>query len=103
MTDMPVAEIPVEALESVDLDVPGAFLDEIMAAEMMGLLSEYHKTVNGASAARHVGDHQRAEALTKQEAFLRAAIARIQHFYPNAKGIAASGMNARAKQRVNGK
>ena len=90
--------VPQAAMDAVDLAVPDAWLVEVMASELTDFLREYHKTVSALRSARQVGDHQKAEQLAKNEAYLRVNVALIQHKHPGAKAIAQKIMQATASQ-----
>lgn len=88
--------VPQEALDSVDLAADNAWIVEIMASELVGYLGEYHKTQAALRSAKQVGDHQRAEQLSRAEAFIRTNIAYLQWKYPGAKELAQAIMKAQA-------
>ena len=81
-------DFPVEFLEKADLTLPPEFEADIMAAEMLAHLANYKKFAAANKAARHSGDHARAEQMYKELAFSRMAVAIIQATHPKAKVIA---------------
>ena len=77
-----------QALERVDLSLPQEYELEAMANEMLSHLAAYATASAAGRAARHLGDHRRAEELGRQAAFNRAAVAVMQYRYPKAKAMA---------------
>lgn len=90
-------DFPVEALEKANLSLPEAFELELMAAEMLGHLQNYHTSKTALRAARQSG-HQRAEEFRKTMEFSRLAVAMIQHQFPDVKGVADRIAEVRARQ-----
>ena len=80
--ELPEIFVPPEALENVDLSLPVSFQDEIMAADVLDHISVYHKMEALRKAARHQGQHDKAEKYAAEAAFARNAAALIQHEYP---------------------
>lgn len=73
---------PIEALEKLDDSLPKEYEDEILASELLDNLSVYHRSEKARKAARHQGDHKKAEELGKQAAICRTAAALIQYEHP---------------------
>lgn len=93
-----VNEIPVEALEDVDLTLPLEFRLDIFAMELLEHLSSYQRLAVAVKAARHQENHPRAEEVSRQMAYSRMMAALIQHEYPGAKAVADQIAQIRAKQ-----
>jgi hypothetical protein len=79
---IPDDDVPIEALESVDLELPLEYEDELFAGELLENLAGYHKSELARRAARHQGDSASAEKLARQAAVCRTAAALIQHEHP---------------------
>ena len=85
-------------LETVDLKLSPSFELDIMAAELLEHLANYHKAKAAVKAARHQGDHARAEQMYKLMKFSKMAGAVIQSDFPGAKALADQIGEVRAKQ-----
>lgn len=86
-----------EALAAVDYSLPSSYELEIMAAELVQYLTQYHSAVAGGKAARQEEDHQKAELFAKAVRFSRSAIALIQYNHPGVKARADEIMEAQAE------
>lgn len=95
--------VPPEALEAVDLEVDGPWLDEVMGSELATFLQEYHKATTALRSARQVGDSRKIDELVRQEAYLRTNIALIQYRHPAAKEIARAIMETQARLAKQGR
>ncbi len=95
------ALVPIEALEAVDLSLPEDYEEAIMAEELLGWITSYHKAVVAGKAARHQEQHAQAENYSKQTLLAKAAAALIQHNYPNAKRISDELARIRALEASN--
>ncbi len=84
-------------LGKVDLSLPETFDDDIMGSELLDHLSNFHKAKVGMKAARHSGDHPKAEQLGKLMSYSRLAAAIIQAQNPRAKALADELATVRAK------
>ena len=75
-------DVPVEALETVDLELPSEYADEVLD-NIIG----YHKSTTARKAALNQGNTEQAEQFGKQALICKAAAALIQHEHPNTKVI----------------
>ncbi len=75
-------------LKAADLGLPQEFKIEAMAEELLEHISSYHKAKAANQAARHSGDHVKAEQMYRLMAFSRLAAAIIQAENPGVKAIA---------------
>ncbi len=75
--------IPMEALEKVDLDLPVGWQDEIFASQLLDTITSYHAYQAQLRSARHQGDSGMIDKLSKQVAFCRNLAALIQHEHPS--------------------
>jgi selenocysteine lyase/cysteine desulfurase len=82
-TSIPEPDIPIEALESVDLGLPTVYLDEVMASKLLDVITSYHQITVDLKASRHQGDHSTAEVAAKAQAQARNSAALIQYEHPN--------------------
>lgn len=80
-------DVPVEAFESVDLDIPTEYADEIFAQEVLDNIVSYHKSTTARKAALNQGNTEQAEQFGKQAQICKAAAALIQYEHPNTKKI----------------
>ena len=87
-----------DALDNVDLSIPGDYQAEIMALELVVHLQNYHKAVAAAKAARQAENHQEAERLQKIVLLSKMNVALIQSKHPGAKAIADTIMRDQARQ-----
>jgi len=79
----------VEALlGKVDLKLPEAYEDDLLAGQLLAHLTQYHSLLADQKAARHVGNHKAAEELSHAIAQTRLAAAIIQAKNPRAKALA---------------
>ncbi len=88
LKDEDAPAIDPKILESVDMTLPKEYEAELMASEMLAHLQNYKQAKAAYQAARNLGQHDRAEQLSKQVTFSRLAVALIQSQYPEAKAIA---------------
>ena len=91
-------DVPIEALEAVDLELPQEYSDEVFAQEVLDNVVGYHKSEAARKAARHQGEHDQAEQLNKQSQICKAAAALIQHEHPATKVIYKQLASIRAAQ-----
>lgn len=75
-------DVPVSALESVVLDLPDQYTDEIFASQLLGIITNYHTAEVERRSLRHQGENAKAEQVGKQVAVLRTQAALIQHEHP---------------------
>lgn len=80
-------DVPVEALETVDLELPSEYADEVFAQEVLDNIIGYHKSTTARKAALNQGNTEQAEQFGKQALICKAAAALIQHEHPNTKVI----------------
>lgn len=97
LAEMNQDSMPVEAWENVDLDLPGAYLDEIMAVKLVDVIHAYHLTEVERKSLRHQGQDAKAEEMGKQVGLLRDMAAFIQYTYPNTKTMYKQYATIRAK------
>lgn len=91
-------DVPIEALEDVDMELPKDFADEMFAEEVLSNVIAFHKTEAARKAAKHQGDHDRAELLNKQAQICKSAAALIQYEHPETKIIYKELASIRASQ-----
>ena len=80
-------DIPIEALDNVELDLPSEYEDEIFATSLLQAIVNYHTCETERKALRHQGEHAKAEAMGKQAAIYRSQAALIQYEHPNTKTL----------------
>ena len=83
LTELSSDDIPVGALEQVDLDLPDDYKDEIYAQQLLESITQYHTYTVQYRALRNQGDHTKAEQASKLAATFRAQAALIQYEHPN--------------------
>ncbi len=72
----------------VNLDMPGDYQTDIMAAQLVGHITGYHQQFQLSRAARSSGDNANAEKGWKQAQFHRIGAAIIQRTFPGTKDVA---------------
>ena len=80
-------DIPISALENVDLSLPPEYEDEVFAAQLLSTITQYHSCEAERRSLRHQGEHTKAENVGKQAAVYRSLAALIQYEHPNTKAI----------------
>lgn len=71
-----IPEVDAKALlDKADLSLPEGFTLEILADELLGVLSTFKRASFGRRAARNLGDNQRAEQMSKLERYSRLTAA----------------------------
>lgn len=91
--DVDIPDAALGLVEKTELyQVPDAYLEEILASEMVQYLRSYHTAVVARRTARHMGDNKRAEEMSKVIAGARNAIALIHHEHPAVRPLAESIM-----------
>ena len=80
-------DIPVDALDNVDLSLPSEYEDEVFATQLLTAITQYHACETDRRSLRHQGEHQKAEAVGKQAAVYRSLAALIQYEHPNTKDL----------------
>jgi len=97
--------ISLEVLEAVDLDLSGEYLDEILANEMLQVITSYHQTQIQLKAYRHNEDGPNAEKARKLMMTLKSQAALIQHEHPGTipiyKDLATIRARSTKKARAN--
>ncbi len=96
--ELPEIFIPPEALDSVILDLPGEYLDEVFADELLSNITAFHRASAARKAARHQEDHKKAEELSKVIAYARSYVALIQHEHPNTVALYKEYAEVKTKQ-----
>tara|TARA_R110000824_G_scaffold11293_2_gene49308 strand:- start:1310 stop:1660 length:351 start_codon:yes stop_codon:yes gene_type:complete len=91
-------DVPIEALEDVDLDLPDDFTDEMFAQEVLDNVVGYHRSETARKAAKHQGEDEQVEQFRKQAQICKAAAALIQYEHPNTKVIYKQIASIRATQ-----
>ena len=100
--DMPENDIPLEVLEAVDLDLPDEYLDEVLAAEMLQVILNYHVLQIRLKSFRHQDRGPDAEKARVDMVNMKTQAALIQHEHPATVAIykELAVINAKAKQKA---
>jgi len=80
--DLEALEIPIEALDAVDLSIDPGLELEVVAANHMQSLENWTTLGIAVKAARSVKDHQKAETLSKDWLQTQHALAWMQYKWP---------------------
>lgn len=91
-------DVPIEAFENVDLELPNEFSVEMFANEVLENVVGYHKSETARKAASHQGNLEQAEQFSKQAQICKSAVALIQYEYPETKVIYKQLAKLRANQ-----
>ena len=83
LTELNSDDIPVGALDNVDLFLPDEYQDEIFAQQLLLAITNYHTAENERRALRQQGENVKAENVGKLAATYRAQAALIQYEHPN--------------------
>lgn len=87
LVELNLDDIPVGALEDVDLSLPSEYQDEVFANQLLNAITQYHSAEAERRAFRHQGDHPKAENMGKMAAIYRSLAAVIQYEHPNTKTL----------------
>lgn len=87
LTEFNIDDIPIDALNGVDMELPDDYQDEIFAVHLLGVITQYHTAEAERRALRHQGEHVKAETIGKMAATYRAQAALIQYEHPATKEI----------------
>ena len=72
-------KVPVEAMDNVDLNLPGDYEDEVLGQHLLQVISSFHVKTAELRAYRQIGDSHGIERATKEVAAFRAQAAVIQY------------------------
>jgi len=87
LIELNLDDIPIGALDNVDLSLPSEYEDEVFANSLLNAITQYHSCEAERRALRHQGEHVKAEQLGKQAAIYRSQAALIQYEHPNTKSL----------------
>jgi len=87
LVELNVDDIPVNALDDVDLFLPSEYQDEVFANLLLNAITQYHSCETERRSLRHQGEHAKAEQLGKQAAVYRSQAALIQYEHPKTKEL----------------
>lgn len=80
--------LDAEGKLKVDISLPSAYEEEIMAQELLQHLSNYARFTQAWRAARNTHDQARARQMFDQMNYSQLVAALIQNAYPGAKALA---------------
>ena len=95
-----IDDVPIAALEDVDLGLPDEFLLDIMADELLSVISTYHRADSGWRSAKNIGDVPRQKNMWDLRNYAKVTAALIQHRYPDAKALSDSLALTQAKAKA---
>jgi len=85
-------------LQDTDLSLPHEFELEILADELLGVLSTFKRATFGRRSARNIGDHQRATQMGQLERYSRLTAALMISEHKGLKAVADEMAEFRAQR-----
>lgn len=76
-------KVPSEAMANVDMTLPSAWEDEVLAAHLLQIIASFHVATAELRAFRQIGNSEGIGRTTTMVAAYRAQAALIQYEHPN--------------------